>query len=135
MTAVRSNFLRTVIGLDAAACGLIGVAFAFDSSLLAEPLGLSPAFMQPLGLFLVAYAAGLLFLAARPSLPRAAVWTLTAFNAIWAIESFAIMGLGWIQPTTLGVAFIAVQAVAALIVGDLQYLALRRAKREAAAVA
>jgi hypothetical protein len=42
------------------------------------------------------------------------------------------MGLGWVQPTTLGVAFIAVQAVAALIVGDLQYIVLRRAKREAA---
>ena len=71
----------------------------------------------------------------RPSIPRAVVWTLTAFNVLWTIESFAIMGVGWIQPTTLGVAFIAVQAVAALIVGDLQYLALRRAKRDDAAVA
>jgi hypothetical protein len=132
MTAVRSTFLRTVIGLDAAACGLMGAAFAFDSSLLAGPLGLEPAFMQPLGLFLVVYAAVLVFLAVRPSLPRAAVWTLVAFNAAWAIESFAVMGLGWVQPTTLGVAFIAAQAVAALVVGDLQYIVLRRAKREAA---
>jgi len=135
MTTVRSTFLRTVIGLDAAACGLMGAAFAFDASLLAGPLGLSPAFMQPVGLFLVVYAAGLVFLAARPSLPRAAVWTLVAFNAAWAIESFAIMALGWVQPTTLGVAFVAVQAVAALIVGDLQYLVLRRAKRDVAAAA
>ncbi len=132
MTAVRSNFLRTVIGLDAAACGLMGAAFAFGSSLLAWPLGLAPAFMQPVGLFLVVYAAALAFLAVRPSTPRAAVWTLVAFNAAWAIASFAIMGVGWVQPTTLGVAFIAVQAVAALIVGDLQYIVLRRAKREAA---
>ena len=135
MTTVRSTFLRTVIGLDAAACGLMGGAFAFDSSLLAGPLGLSPAFMQPVGLFLVAYAVGLVFLASRPSLPRAAVWTLVAFNAAWAIESFAILALGWVQPTTLGVGFVAAQAVAALIVGDLQYLTLRRAKREAAAAA
>ena len=132
MTAVRSNFLRTVIGLDAAACGLMGAGFAFDSSLLAGPLGLAPAFMQPVGLFLMAYAAALVFMALRPSLPRAAVWSLVAFNAVWAIESFAIMALGWVQPTTLGVAFIAVQAAAALVVGDLQYLVLRRAKREAA---
>lgn len=132
MTAVRSTFLRTVIGLDAAACGLMGAAFAFDAGLLAGPLGLSPAFMQPVGLFLVVYAAALLFLALRPSLPRAAVWTLVAFNVVWAVESFAIMGLGWVQPTTLGVAFVSAQAVAALIVGDLQYIVLRRAKREAA---
>jgi hypothetical protein len=132
MTAVRSTFLRTVIGLDAAACGLMGAAFAFDASLLAGPLGLTPAFMQPVGLFLVVYAAGLVFLALRPSLPRGAVWALVGFNAVWAIESFAMLALGWVQPTTLGVAFVAVQAVAALIVGDLQYLVLRRAKREAA---
>lgn len=135
MTAVRSNFLRTVIGLDAAACGLMGAAFAFEASLLAGPLGLAPAFMQPVGLFLLAYAAALVFLALRPSLPRAAVWTLVAFNAAWAIESFAIMALGWVQPTQLGVAFIAVQAVAALVVGDLQYIVLRRAKRAALAAA
>jgi hypothetical protein len=135
MTAVRSTFLRTVIGLDAAACGLMGAGFAFDAGLLEGPLGLSPAFMQPVGLFLLVYAAGLAFLATRASLPRAAVWTLVAFNVAWAIESLGVMALGWVQPTTLGVGFVVAQAAAALVVGDLQYLTLRRAKREAAAAA
>lgn len=135
MTAVRSTFLRFVIGADAAACGLVGAGLAFDAGLLAEPLGLSPAFMQPVGLFLLVYALGLVLLALRPTLPRAAVWALVGFNALWAIESLAIMALGWVQPTQLGVAFIAIQAVAALIVGDLQYIVLRRAKRAALAAA
>lgn len=135
MTAVRSTFLRFVIGADAAACGLMGAAFAFDAGLLAQPLGLSPAFMQPVGLFLLVYATGLVVMALRPTLPRPAVWTLVAFNAVWAIESFAIMALGWVQPTQLGVGFIAAQAVAALIVGDLQYIVLHRAKRAALAAA
>ena len=133
MTAVRSTFLRTVIGLDAAACGLMGAGFAFDAGLLAAPLGLSPAFMQPVGLFLIAYAAGLVVLATRKALPRGAVWALVAFNAAWAVESIGIMLLGWVQPTALGIAFVAAQAVAALVVGDLQYIVLRRAKREALA--
>ncbi|WP_430423275.1 hypothetical protein [Phenylobacterium sp.] len=135
MTAVRSTFLRFVIGADAAACGLMGAAFAFDAGFLAQPLGLSLAFMQPVGLFLLVYAAGLVVMALRPTLPRPAVWALVAFNALWAIESIAIMALGWVQPTQLGVAFVAVQAVSALIVGDLQYLVLRRAKKRQAAVA
>lgn len=135
MTAVRSTFLRFVIGADAAACGLMGAAFAFDAGLLAQPLGLSPAFMQPVGLFLLVYATGLVVMALRPTLPRPAVWALVAFNALWAIESIAIMALGWVQPTQLGVGFIAAQAVAALIVGDLQYIVLRRAKRAALAAA
>ena len=135
MTAVRSTFLRTVIGLDAAACGLMGAAFAFDAGLLSPLLGLSPVFMQPVGLFLLVYAAGLAFLASRKALPRGAVWGLVAFNAAWAIESFAIMVLGWVQPTALGVGFIAAQAAAALVVADLQYIVLRRARREAPAAA
>jgi hypothetical protein len=135
MTAVRSTFLRTVIGLDAAACGLMGAGFAFDAGLLEGPLGLSPAFMQPVGLFLVVYAAGLVFLATRPALPRGVVWALVAFNVAWAIESLGIMALGWVQPTALGIGFVAAQATAALVVGDLQYIVLRRAKREAAAAA
>lgn len=135
MTAVRSTFLRFVIGADAVACGLVGAGFAFDAGLLAEPLGLSTAFMQPVGLFLLVYAAGLVLLALRPTLPRAAVWALVGFNALWAIESLAILALGWVQPTSLGVAFIAVQAVAALIVADLQYIVLRRTRRAALAAA
>lgn len=133
MTAVRSTFLRTVIGLDAAACGLMGAAFVFESGLLSALLGLSPAFMQPVGLFLLVYAVGLVFLASCPALPRGAVWALVAFNAVWAIESVAIMALGWVQPTAIGIGFIAAQAVAALVVADLQYIVLRRARREALA--
>lgn len=133
MTAVRSTFLRAVIGADAAACGLMGAAFAFGAGALAEPLGLSPALMQPVGWFLLPYAAVLAMLATRPALPRAVVWTLVAFNALWAIESFALLALGWIAPTGIGVGFIVAQAVAALVVGDLQYLVLRRARRQTAA--
>jgi len=132
MTAVRSTFLRTVIALDAAACGVMGAAFAFDAGWLAGPLGLSPALMQPIGWFLLPYAAFLAFLATRPSLPRAGVWALVAFNALWAVESVALVTLGWVQPTDLGLAVLVGQAVAALIVADLQFVALRKARREAA---
>lgn len=133
MTAVRSTFLRIVIALDAAACGVMGAAFAFDAGWLAGPLGLSPALMQPIGLFLLPYAGLLAWLATRPALPRAVVWTLVGFNVLWAVESIALLALGWAQPTSLGLAVVAGQAVAALIVADLQYLALRKASREAVA--
>jgi hypothetical protein len=133
MTAVRSTFLRTVIALDAAACGVMGVAFAFDAGWLAAPLGLEPSLMQPVGLFLLPYAGLLAWLATRPALPRAGVWALVGFNVLWAVESIALLALGWAQPTTLGLAVVVGQAVAALIVADLQYLVLRKARREAVA--
>lgn len=133
MTAVRSPLLRTVIAVDAAACGLMGAAFAFDAGWLAEPLGLSPALMQPVGLFLLPYALLLAWLASRPALPRPVVWTLVGFNIVWAAESIGLVALGWAQPTTLGLAVVVGQALAALVVAELQYLALRRARQAATA--
>lgn len=131
MTAVRSTFLRTVIGLDAAACGVMGAAFAFGAGWLAGPLGLSPALMRPVGLFLVGYAALLAWLASRPALPRAVVWTLVGFNLLWAVESLALLALGWARPTTLGLALVVGQAIAAVAVADLQYLSIKRARATA----
>lgn len=133
MTEIRSTLLRTVIALDAAACGAMGAAFAFDAGWLAGPLGLSPGLMQPVGLFLLPYAGLLAWLATRPALPRAVAWALVAFNGLWAAESLALVVLGWAQPTSLGLAVVVAQAVAALIVAELQFLALRRASREALA--
>lgn len=133
MTAIRSTFLRQLIAADAAACGLSGALFAFDAAALADLTGLSPQLMQPVGLFLIGYAAVLAALASRPSLPRAVVWTLVAFNLAWAVESVALIALGWAQPTAVGLAVVVAQAAAAALVGDLQFLALRRARSEAMA--
>ena len=132
MTAVRSPFLRTVIALDAAVCGLGGLAFAFDAPALAVPLGLSPALMQPVGLFLVCYAALLAWLTTRPALPRGAVWGLVAFNLLWAVESIALVTLGFTQPTMLGLVAVIGQAVGAAVVADLQWISLRRSRAAAA---
>lgn len=128
MTHVRSTTLRTIIALDAAACGLAGAGLALDAQMLAGPLGLSAQVLQPIGLFLVAYAAVLAWLATRPALPRPVVWTLVAFNLAWAMESLALPALGWAQPTGLGLALIVAQAAMAVVVADLQFLALRRAR-------
>lgn len=132
MTAIRSNFLRAVIGLDAVVCGALGAAFAGGGAFVAELAGLPLAFTQPLGLFLVGYAALLVWMALRPTLPRAAVWALVGFNAVWAIESVSIVAMGWVQPNALGAGLIYVQAAGALGVAAMQFLALRLARLQAA---
>jgi len=133
MTPIRSNALRTVIAVDAAACGLAGAALALDAALVAPIAGVPETVLQPLGLFLVAYAAVLAFLASRAELPRAVVWTLVAFNVAWAVESVMAPILGGAAPAGLGLTLILVQAAGALLVADLQFLALRKARREAMA--
>ena len=129
MSQIRSTFLRQIIALDATACGLGGALFAFDAGALAGPFGLSPALMQPLGVFLLGYAALLAWLATRPALPRGAVWGLVGFNVLWAAESAMLVLLGWTHPTALGLAVVLGQGAAALVVADLQFLVLKRAAR------
>lgn len=128
MTAIRSNFLRAVIALDAAVCGAMGAAFAAGGASVADLAGLPLAFTQPLGLFLLGYAALLVWMALRPALPRAAVWGLVGFNAVWAIESVAIVAMGWVQPNAVGAGLIYAQAAGALGVAAMQFLALRLAR-------
>jgi hypothetical protein len=91
-------------------------------------LGLPADVLQPLGLFLIAYAAGLAWLATRPALRRAVVWTLVAFNVAWTVESLMAPALGWAHPTDVGLAVLVAQAAGALLVADLQFLALRRSR-------
>ncbi|MDZ4374506.1 MAG: hypothetical protein U1C74_24205 [Phenylobacterium sp.] len=135
MTTVHSNILRAVIAADAAVCGVGGAGLAFAAPALTGPLGLAPALMQPVGLFLLGYATLLAVMATRPELPRRAVWGLVVFNLLWAAESVAVIALGWIQPSTLGALALVGQAVAAAAVAALQYGVLRRDRPTAAASA
>jgi len=127
MTAIRSNPLRTIIAVDAAVCGLSGVVLAADTALVAGLVGMEPGVIREVGLFLVVYAALLAWLASRPALPRAVVWALVALNVIWAVESALLPLLGWARPSGLGLALLLAQAAGALLVADLQFLALRKA--------
>jgi hypothetical protein len=126
MAEIRSPFLRAIITADAAACGLGGAVLALDDAALEGPLGLSAGLLCDAGYVLVAWGAVLAFLASRPALRRAAVWTLVVVNVLWAVESVAALALGWIAPTALGLGAVLVQAVGALLVADLQFIVLKK---------
>jgi hypothetical protein len=133
MTAIRSTPLKAIIAVDAAVCGLSGLGLALDSAFVAGLVGMDAGVVREIGLFLLAYAALLAWLATRPALPRGGVWALVALNVVWAVESALLPVLGWARPDGLGLALLLVQAAGALLVADLQFLALRRHAREAAA--
>ncbi len=48
-------------------------------------------------------------------------------NVAWALECSVILLGGWMSPTALGQAFIAVQIVAVLLFAALQFVGLKRA--------
>lgn len=126
---VASTFFRRVFAFDAVATVATGVLFAAGAPLLQTLMGLDPAFSVPVGLFLIAYAVIPAVMAARKTLPVPAVWAVIAINTVWMIESFAGLALGWVQANGLGIAFIAVQALAVGVIAGLQFIGMRRSER------
>ena len=124
---VAAGPLRASLKLDALGSGLLGAGLAAAAGLLAEPLGLPVALLVPVGLFLVAYAGWLWYLATRPTLNRPAVRMVIAGNLAWVAASVALVAAGWFAPTGWGAAFVLAQAAAVVGFVTLQFRGLRRA--------
>ena len=111
---------------DALMSGAAGFGVAAGAPLLDGVLGVRPAFLVPLGLFLLAYAASLLALA-RSGAPSGGVKAVIAGNAAWAVLSVVAVLADWLTLTTTGTIFALAQACAVAAIAGLQLVALRRA--------
>jgi hypothetical protein len=123
---MRDNLLRTVLKLDAAASGAMGVLLAAGAGLLSGPLGSSVPVLVGVGLFLIAFAAAVWVVATRPTISRPAVWTLIVLNLVWVVESI-VFATGD-APTGLGTVLVVAQAAAVVLFADLEFVGLRRAR-------
>src|SRR5262245_50214286 len=131
MSAHSSVFLRRALVLDALASGatalLVIVAAGFMDVRLCFPV----ARLRGPGLLLVPYVAFVVFVATRPRIEPAAVLIIIACNALWALASFLLLLSGKLAPTGLGIAFVVAQALVVALLGELQWLGLRRPAAEA----
>jgi hypothetical protein len=129
MNAILSSpdLLRRTLRVDAIASGGLGLIAAVGANPLAGVLGLHPMLLRISGIGLIPFAAALLYLASRPSIPRRPALAVVIVNLLWVVDSVALLVFGWAEPTALGYVFVAVQAVAVLVLADLEYVGLRRA--------
>lgn len=118
------RLLRLALLADGAACLGLGGALTLGAGALAGPLGLSTGLLQPVGLFLLVWAAFVLWTGAQSPPPRRAAWFIVIGNLLWVVDSVAL--LGFVQPTGLGVAFVLIQAGLGLGTALLQMAGLRR---------
>ncbi len=79
------------------------------------------------------YAALVGFLGTRGMMSKAAVWTVIAVNAIWALDSIILLASGWMSPNLLGQALIVMQAIAVGVFAELQFIGLRKSASTAEA--
>jgi hypothetical protein len=128
-----STFLRRVLALDAVTSGTMGALLVLAQTPLSSLLGLSTSLLFWAGLSLLPFAAFVGWLATRELPPRAGVWAVILINALWVIDSFALLATSWPDLTLLGKVFVLFQAVAVAVFAELQFFGLRRSRRLAAA--
>ncbi|MCG5219797.1 hypothetical protein [Streptosporangium sp. KLBMP 9127] len=131
MTAIalpRTSPLIRALWVDAVLCGAFGVLMTAAAGPLGDLMSLPTPFVRWVGIILLPIAAFVAYLASRPVPPRAGVWTLIAINALWAVDSIAVLFTGWLDPNPLGIAFIVAQALLVGGIAEFQYMGLRRVR-------
>jgi len=116
--------LRTVLRLDAAASGGLGLLLLVLFAPARSELGLPVVFSLIVGVALLAWAALVSWVSIAVS--RTWVKEVIAFNAVYVVTSAALALEGWIALTELGVAFVLVQALAVLALTVAEFAGLRR---------
>ncbi|MDQ8732864.1 hypothetical protein [Bradyrhizobium sp. LHD-71] len=128
-----SLFLRRAVQGDAIITGAMALLLVVAAGLLAPLLNLPSSFLREVGIFLIVYAALVGLLGSREQMPKFAVWAVIATNAVWAIDSIALLFTGWVQPNLLGQAFVVAQALSVAVIAALQYVGLNRSETAVAA--
>ncbi|MET9688967.1 hypothetical protein ABZY81_10860 [Streptomyces sp. NPDC006514] len=121
---VPQTALRRILALDSVVTTANGLAYVALSAPVGRLLGVGQGLLLELGILLVAYGAGVGWLASRPQPPVLPVKLVIETNYAWAALSLASLAL-WFEPTTAGLLWIPAQAVTVAGFAVLQQLALR----------
>ena len=124
-----SLFLRRAIVGDAIITGAMAVLLVAAAGLLGPLLNLPDSFLREVGIFLIVYAALVGFLGSRELMPKFFVVLVIGANALWTIDSIALLFTSWVQPNLLGQAFVVMQAVTVAVIAELQYIGLKRSEQ------
>lgn len=124
-SAANSTFLRRVLLLDATASGGMGALFLLATGLLGSLLGLPSALLRGVGLFLIPFAAFLLWLARRAGELQRVVQVIAAGNVLWIVGSVLLLSSGRVNPTPFGTAFVVLQAVVVAVFAYLETKGVR----------
>ena len=127
-----SPFLSRALLADAIFSGVAAVVLTLGAGALAPFLNLPEALLRESGLFLIAYAALVGWLATRSTVAKTLVLLVVVGNAAWTLGSIALLFSGAVTPNLLGEVFVAAQAIATGALAELQYIGLRRSGGELA---
>jgi hypothetical protein len=121
------TFLRRILSLDAACSAAMGIVLIMFAPTLGTWLGLPADLLREAGIVLLPFAVFVCYVASLTEPSRLAVWSIIVLNAIWTLDSIALLMTDWVSPTALGTTFIVGQALSVAGFAELEYIALRKA--------
>jgi hypothetical protein len=128
MFTVSPTTLRRVLWLDAAS----GIVMGLSHLALAEPLsgwtGIPASWLQLAAVIVFGAASLAAWLATRDSPPTAGVRMLAGGNFAWVAASLWLAFGAGLPLTTLGLAWVLMQAVVVLVLAELEWAGARQAQ-------
>lgn len=118
--------LKTLLRIDAATCLAMGLALVSASGPISALIGVPAGLLFWAGAALLPIAAFMLMTAASIRPPVLAVALVLVGNLGWALASIALPLAGVISPNPLGYGFLVLQAIAVLVLTELEFAAARR---------
>ena len=119
------NFLRTILLIDAAICVVTGAVMTLGATPIDMLTNVPRELLFYSGLSLFPIAAFIALVGTRTALPTPGVWLVILGNVGWVAASVWVLLAGTADPNTLGVAFIAFQALAVAVLAELEFMGLR----------
>jgi hypothetical protein len=119
-------FLRRILVVDAITSGSSALILLLIGGSVADRLGLPPSLVQSVAIALVPFSIFVALLARQERVAPAAVWTVIVLNGAWVIASIWLATSSIVPRNALGNAVIVVQALMVGVLGELQYVGLRR---------
>lgn len=124
--------LRGVFVFDALASAGVGALTLLGGAWLQQWLQLPRWLLVSASVVLLAYGLYMGWLSRRERVSRPLLWALVAFNVAWAVECVALAFGGWLSPSGWGQAYLVAQVPVVLLVAELQFVCLRRAREPGA---
>jgi hypothetical protein len=122
-----STTLRRALLVDATASGGMGVVLLGAATMFEPLLGLPASLLRGVGIFLLPFAAFLVWLAPRASGLRPVVRVVVAGNVLWIVASLVLLVSERFATTPLGAFFVVAQAASVAVFAYLEHRALARA--------
>ena len=126
---MSNSTVRPVLLVDALVSGATGLLLAFAAPMLESWLGLPAALLRSAGLVLLPFAVAVAWLGSQAAPPKAGIQAIIAINFAWVAASILLLVAGGVNPTALGVAFVLFQAAVVFVLGELQFMGLRKAAK------